>query len=218
VSRQAPRLPWTLARRLDRLARQAHAFHRLAHHPLCERYAGEVVRLGRPRAGGRRICRGCALLALGALAGALLGAAPGVSAGQGTLVAAADLAPLVAGWPGALAALALLAGLCAAGLAPRRGAARPKLLTRFVPMATAVALAVTGLRAGTPAGGALALGAAALVGGGVAFYRRRGPDRGPCQGCPQAPPGPRCDGLRPIARRERAFQRLAGRWIAAQGP
>jgi hypothetical protein len=196
VSRLSP----ALARRLDRLARTAHAFHRWAHHPVCERYAGEVVRLGRRT----RLCRGCTLLALGAAAGPALG------------LGLPTLPGLVAGWPAAIAALALLAALCAAGLARWRGVRLPKPLTRLLPMAAAVALAVAGLRATTPAGLALALGAAALVLGGVAFYRRRGPDRRACDACPQAPAGPRCDGLAPIARRERAFQRLAGRWIARE--
>ena len=193
------RLEPALARRLDRLARGAHAFHRWSHHPLCQRYAGEVVPLGRRT----RVCRGCALLSAGALGGLALGlGVPG-------------LAGLVAGWPAALGALLALAALCAAGLAPRHGAPLPKALTRLLPMGAAVALAVAGLRAATPAGLGLALGAAALVGGGAAYYRRRGPDRRACSGCPQVPAGPRCDGLRPIARRERAFQRLAGRLIAA---
>jgi hypothetical protein len=196
VSRLSP----ALAHRLDRLARRAHAFHRWSHHPLCAAYAGEVVRLGR-RA---RLCRGCTLLALGGAAGLALGLAwpapPGPSIG----------------WTEAGVALSVLALLCAAGLAHRRGAHRSKFLTRFVPMAAAVGCAAAGLRAGTLPGLVLALGAAGLVGAGVAHYRRRGPDRQACQGCPQGPPGPRCDGLRPLAHRERAFQRLAGRLIDAE--
>lgn len=63
------RIPAALAHRLDRLARGAHRFHRFAHHPLCEEYEGEVVRVGR-RA---RICRGCALVLIGLAAGTASG-------------------------------------------------------------------------------------------------------------------------------------------------
>src|ERR1700760_868287 len=58
-------LPTPTARLVDRLARRAHAFHRFAHHPLCDRYASELIPLGR-RA---RLCRGCACAAIGALLG-----------------------------------------------------------------------------------------------------------------------------------------------------
>jgi hypothetical protein len=61
------RIPRTLARRIDRLARRAHGFHRFAHHPLCDEYGGELVQLRRTR-----ICRGCALFAAGLLAGVVV--------------------------------------------------------------------------------------------------------------------------------------------------
>ena len=61
-----------VARRLDRLSRQVHAFHRFAHHPLCTEYAGEIVRIGR-RAHGHRICKGCAMVAIGLFVGAVIG-------------------------------------------------------------------------------------------------------------------------------------------------
>jgi hypothetical protein len=67
---KVPRLPLPLARRIDRLARRAHTFHRFAHHPLCEPYRGEVLRIGRRM----RLCKGCTLLAAGLLTGALAGA------------------------------------------------------------------------------------------------------------------------------------------------
>ncbi len=38
------RIPPAVARRVDRLALRAHAFHRWAHHPLCAWYAAEVIR------------------------------------------------------------------------------------------------------------------------------------------------------------------------------
>src|SRR5258706_14473890 len=54
--------------KLDRLSRGAHRFHRFAHHPLCDRYAGEVVRFGRVR-----LCRGCTFAVIGGLAGGVVG-------------------------------------------------------------------------------------------------------------------------------------------------
>src|SRR3990172_5780311 len=67
VKSSVSHVPPALARRLDRLARRAHAFHRFAHHPLCPAYASEVILLGRRT----RLSRGCALAAAGTAAGAL---------------------------------------------------------------------------------------------------------------------------------------------------
>jgi hypothetical protein len=192
------RIPPAVARRLDRLARHAHRFHRFAHHPLCEAYAGEVLRLG----GRTRLCRGCTLATLGALAGALLGL----------------LSPRLPPEP-LLLGPALLTGWAALALAPRGRRRNSKLLTRAGPGALAVFLVVAGLRAAAAAepGDWSGAGAAAVTGAlvalGLVAWRRRGPNRSPCDTCPQAPPGPRCDGLRPLARRERAFSRLAAHWI-----
>jgi hypothetical protein len=192
------RIPPPLARRIDRLARHAHRFHRFAHHPLCEAYAPELVRLGRRT----RLCRGCTFSALGALGGGLLAlAAPRL--GLGLL-----LGPMV------------LTGWAALALAPRGGRAASKLWTRAGPLALAGFLLVAGLRSAAGAepgdwsGAATALVTLLLVAGGALAWRRRGPDRTACVGCPQAPAGPACDGLRPLARRERAFSRLASHWIA----
>jgi hypothetical protein len=192
------RLPPALARRIDRLARHAHRFHRFSHHPSCDRYAGEVVRLGRRI----RLCRGCALTA----AGALLGGAAGLLAPPPAIAALLAGPPLLAAW-GVLA------------LAPRAGHPIPKLLTRAAPTALAGLLVAAGLRAALApgpqrwAGILAALGAAGVLALGLIGYRRRGPDRAACLDCPQAPPGPRCDGFRATVRRERAFSRLASRWI-----
>lgn len=65
----APEIPRPLARRIDRLARQAHAFHRHAHHPLCDPYRQEVLRVGRRL----RLCKGCAFLAVGFALGFAVG-------------------------------------------------------------------------------------------------------------------------------------------------
>jgi len=188
------RLPPGLARRIDHLARRAHAFHRFAHHPLCAAYRGEVLALGR-RA---RVCLGCSLLG----AGGALGLAAGL------------LLPLPS--PALLGAGAGLLLLLALGaVRPGRGGPGRKLHTRLLPMALAAALAVSGLRARGGAGLLAALLAAATFGAALLAYRRRGPDRSPCAACPERPAGPACSGFRPAVRRERAFARLSGRWIAA---
>ncbi|MGC4001002.1 MAG: hypothetical protein QM767_27495 [Anaeromyxobacter sp.] len=145
------RLPRPLARRLDRLARRAHAFHRWAHHPLCDRYAGEVFRAGRRT----RLCRGCTLAATGGAAGLALGAL--LPPAPGALLLAAAVALLV------------LAPLAVRGRAPgptgehapvrperSRGDAAaeskgesgkpPKLLIRFLPTLAAGALLGQALR------------------------------------------------------------------------
>jgi hypothetical protein len=186
------RLPPSLARRIDRLALRAHAFHRFAHHPLCQPYAAEVIRIGRRW----RVCRGCTFTGTGALSGGLAGwllPAPG---------------PLAMG-----ALAALLAAGAAWAVSRRAGHGRPKVLARLAPMALAAALLAWGLRAGGPAGLLASLLAATSVAGAAAFYRRRGPDRAACAGCPEAPASSACSGFRAIALRERAFARLAGRWI-----
>jgi len=187
------RVPPALARRIDRLARRAHAFHRLAHHPLCRAYEPEVIALGR-RA---RVCRGCTL------AGA--GAAAGIAAGL-----AAPVAPALM-----LAALAVFAAtaLLSARLPPP-GRRRSKVLTRLAPMALFGAVLSAGLSAATPVGLAAAAGTAAAAALATLVYRRRGPDRATCQTCPERALASSCSGYRPMARRERAFQRLTGRWIA----
>jgi len=193
------RLARGLGRRIDRLARRAHAFHRFAHHPLCAAYRGEVVRLGRRG----RVCLGCGLLGAGAALGLLAG-----------LLAPRPSAPQLA----AGAALLFLLALGSVRSDPSRPAR--KLLTRLAPMALATALLAAGLRAGDLPGLAAALFAAGAFAAALLAYRRRGPDRSPCAACPERPAGPACSGFREVMRRERAFARLAGRWIrrASAGP
>lgn len=89
---RAPRPPRAVLRRIDRLSRAAHRFHRFAHHPLCAAYEGEVYRLG-PRA---RVCRGCTLALVGGAAGlgAGLAARPSLLLGLGALAAGLLLLPL----------------------------------------------------------------------------------------------------------------------------
>ena len=181
-----PRLRRDVARAIDRLARRAHAFHRFAHHPLCARYASELIRLGRRE----RVCRGCAALGTGFLAGLSL---------------ALTLEPSARVVYGALAAGAAL------GVASLR-VRLPKLLGRFVPalgFALALASVVTDFRSYAWLTGACGFGV------GFFAYRRRGPSRTPCASCPERLVLAPCSGFAPIVRRERAFQRAARKLIDA---
>lgn len=170
-------------RRLDRLSRAAHRFHRFAHHPLCDRYAGEVVRIG----ARTRLCRGCTYAVIGGLGGGIAGL---VAGGSSRLAAAFSLA-------GTIVLLATLYG-------PRRS----KLLTRLIPAALFACAMTTGVLATSLPGIAIAAGAAACIGGLRLLYGRRGADRSPCTTCPEAGQSP-CSGFRAIVSRERAVQRVA---------
>lgn len=184
-----PALAPALARRLDRLAFRAHAFHRWAHHPLCREYEGEVFRFGHRL----RLCRGCTLAAAGAAAGLLAGA----------------LLPVLP--PAGLLGLGCLgAGAGALALARRR---IPKVATRALPAALPPGLLLQALRGHGRLAWSLALLAWAAAAAVVAAYRRRGPDRTPCATCPEATGPGVCRGFRDIRRRERAFARLAGTWL-----
>jgi hypothetical protein len=198
----APNLAPEVTRRIDRLARRAHLFHRFAHHPLCDAYAGEVVRLGRRS----RLCRGCTLAAAGGVLGVVAGLVVPVPA-PGTLAAVLGLAVL-ASW------LALRAPRLPVSAVPARRERRSKLLTRAGPLALALSAAVLGARARTLPGAGVALGALALLALAVAAYRRRGPDRSPCQACPERTRPAVCSGFRPMARREAAFSRAASRLLS----
>jgi len=180
-----------LARRIDRLARAAHAFHRYAHHPLCDEYRSEVVQLGRRT----RVCRGCLLVASGTVAG---------------LVAGAFLAR------GAVALIVI--GLLALIIARVTPGGRPsKWISRLVPAAALGAAAVGGLIGGSIVGLCVSALAILLYVGVAVGYRQRGPDRTPCRTCPERLLATPCRGVRPIVRRERAFQRVAGRMIESAG-
>ncbi|HEU4735084.1 MAG TPA: hypothetical protein VFT22_44640 [Kofleriaceae bacterium] len=175
-----PRLAPGQARRIDRLSRRAHRFHRFAHHPMCNRYAGEVIRVGRRV----RLCRGCTLAVAGGLAGGLAGLVIGASTGAAL---------------GAIAAATLL--LAPTVVSKRR---MPKPVTRLAPAALFALAVTTSIRAWQPLVGALAI---ALVGGLRVLYGRRGGDRTPCEACPERTMSP-CSGFAPIVRREQAFQRV----------
>ena len=180
-----PRIARSVARKIDRLSRAAHRFHRFAHHPLCERYAGEVIRLG-PRA---RLCRGCVYAGIGGA----LGIGLGLVATPTIAFAAAITATLV----------------IVATLYTRR---RSKVITRLVPAALFTLAIVAGVLAWSPIGLVAALVAATSVGGLRVLYGRRGADRTPCETCPERVLRP-CSGFRLIVSRERAFQRVAAQLI-----
>jgi hypothetical protein len=185
-----------LAARIDRLSRAAHRFHRFAHHPLCQQYAGEVVALGRRT----RVCRGCLCAVAGCVAGAF--------------ASVVFFAPPVA--------LLLVAALGVGGLAgalarPSPDRARtPKLVSRFLP-ALALGYALGRAVQLGPMGAALAGAGGFVLLGVVALYRRRGPDRSPCASCPERNQPRPCRGIAPIIHRERAFRRLAAQWLARAG-
>ena len=183
-----PKTPPALRRKLDRLARRAHAFHRFAHHPLCVEYAGERIQIGRIR-----LCRGCALLGLGLLSGL----AAGITLRPNLMAAVASLL------------LGVVIGLVSFRLRA------PKLLGRLLPGAALAFAGVQGLQLG-PVGWTVAAGAVTAFAAARLLYRRRGPHRGPCETCPDREKRPACRGFAPILRRERALQRLAGKLIAKE--
>ncbi len=196
------RISQPLARRIDRLARRAHRFHRYAHHPLCDAYAGELIALGRKP----RVCRGCASALVGACAGGVLGVAlPLGRLPPGAVIAVAA----------AIAITATAAVLLALG-ADGAGVVRPsKLATRLWPAAGWSFAASAAFALPLAHGAALfALDLACFAAAHVA-YRRRGPERSACARCPERDL-PVCSGFAPIVRRERALQRLASAWIARE--
>lgn len=188
------RIGRTVARRLDRLAFRAHAFHRWAHHPLCREYETEVIRLGRRL----RLCRGCTLAALGGLAGLVCGLTLPALPPRGLLL---------------LAALGTLMALLALG---RRRL--PKLLTRALPMGLLPFFVAQAARGGGLVPWLCAAYAGAITGAAFLAYRRRGPDRTPCTTCPEFTAVGTCRGFREIRTRERAFTRLASRWLYPRDP
>jgi hypothetical protein len=104
-----------------------------------------------------------------------------------------------------MGALAVAGPVLAASLRHRAS----KRVTRLLP-AWALGFALTG---GAPAAAAAILGGAAFV----LAYRRRGPDRTPCETCPQRKDETPCDGFKEIVAAERAFRRLSGRWLSQPG-
>jgi hypothetical protein len=195
------RIPTHVAARIDRLSRTAHRFHRFAHHPLCSEYGGELVRLGRRN----RVCRGCLFTGIGGLTGL------GVS-----FVARAPLAFLAILLVGGLAVLVTTVQRRSAERQSTEGERLPKVVSRLMP-ALVIAYALGGAVQSGVAGGALAALSIAPLVGVMVVYRRRGPDRTPCATCVERNRATPCRGVAPIVRRERAFRRLAGQWLARAG-
>jgi hypothetical protein len=119
-----PTIPRPLARQIDRLSRRAHAFHRYAHHPLCEPYRREVLRIGRRLF----LCKGCTYVTTGLVLGVVAGAIIRPPPAWGFAVLASSMAAGVASlrlrvpklvgraWPGVGIGLGLWAGWpCALG-------------------------------------------------------------------------------------------------------
>jgi hypothetical protein len=176
-----------LARRIDRLSRRAHRFHRFAHHPLCGAYVGEVIRYRRIR-----VCRGCAFAILGGLAGGATALATG-----GSLI-------------GSVIGSALGTGVLLATLWAKTRIA--KRWTRLVPAAAFAYAISSGVLTWQTGGYLLAVLAGALVATARVLYGRRGADRSACASCPERNLAP-CSGMAAIVSRERAFQRVAARWL-----
>jgi hypothetical protein len=178
------RLSAPIAREVDRLARGAHRRTAWAHHPLCERYGPETLRLGR-----HVVCKGCALVVLGAAVGFGAALCLRLRAEHAALACAILAAPSI---------LALVRRV-------------PKVVSRALP-GGALGL---GLGAAVAAPGAatilLGVGLVAALLVHRAVYRRRGPDRSPCATCPERASAPACAGFTPLLRRERAFRRAATR-------
>jgi len=164
-----------LAKEIDRLSRGAHAFHRFAHHPLCREYASEVFRFGRRV----RLCRGCSLAAIGALAGCgiALGTNPSWIVAAAAMAAALGLASARMRPAGKIATRLLPAGLLAFSIASGSWVALPGV--------SAVVLSVVLYRRRGPDRGPCALcpertrpepcrGFAAIVRRERAFERRAG--------------------------------------------
>lgn len=187
------RVPRATLRRTERLARHAHAFHRFAHHPLCEAYAGEVFRIGRAR-----VCKGCSL--------AMLGGVVGVAAAGIVRLMSAKVSMVVP-----LAALVLGVGCLLAARRWRSG----KLASRFVPaLLLSACVTLSALRFDV-IGAVIALTAVAIVPIVLWEHRKRGPWREPCRACAEGLDGDEvCSGFRRQLRREKAVMRLSARWIA----
>jgi hypothetical protein len=185
-----------LVRRIDRLAKRAHAFHRFAHHPLCDNYAGELIALR----GRSRVCRGCA--------SAWVGGVIGVSSALALRLPALAL--------GSSCAVVLCALLLAQATPWPAGKARPaKLWTRAVPAFLLGASVATCLRTASLGHICVAAGLLFLSRIVLARYRLRGPDRSPCSVCPERHKPAPCSGFRSIVRAERAFVRRSERLLYA---
>jgi hypothetical protein len=182
-----------LAHRIDRLARRAHAFHRFAHHPLCLRYEGEVIRVG-PRA---RMCRGCTLSLLGSAMGAVAGAFLGTPS-----VVVLGLA------------FAIALGAWSLGLAGLRAS---KIATRLVPLCGMTFSLSSAVHSRSPVALGIAAAGCASTLVFLMLYAKRGPNRSPCLSCPERTAPKTCSGFQRIVRREKAVMRKTAAMIRSEG-
>ena len=201
------RLEPTLAGRIDRLARRAHAFHRYAHHPLCNQYAAELISLR----GRARVCRGCSYALTGAIAGSMVGLidslpSAGSAVGAAGWIVAVELTRRASAQPSRDVRL----GLHHVKL---RRARASKFWTRGAPAFACSAALCACIRVHD----VVSLAALALLVATLAWalrrYRVRGPNRQACVACPEARASVPCSGYREIVRAERAFRRRAQRLI-----
>jgi hypothetical protein len=195
LNRVYPRVSRPLARRIDRLARGAHAFHRWAHHPLCGRYASEVFRFGRRT----RVCRGCSLALLGCLLGGLAGSLFGTP------------------WA-ALVSFTWSLGLVAWSMRRAPLDRASKIATRLLPACGLAFALFSVVHARSWASLCVAAASCAFTLAFVGFYKQRGPNRAPCVSCPERSGARACSGLRPIVRREKAVMRKTAAMIRTAPP
>lgn len=147
-----------------------------------------------------RVCRGCLLVALGGLVGL-----------TASFFVRVPPSALLASW----AAGALGLGYTVTRRSPAR-ARTPKIISRFFPTLVIAFAFGRAVQLG-PMGCAMAVASLLPLFSIVALYRRRGPDRRPCASCAERLQAAPCRGILPIVRRERAFRRLAGQWLAGVG-
>ena len=122
------------------------------------------------------------------------------------------LLPVPVSARGTLELLALLLILASPTLVFR--AWRPgKWFTRLLPSALSTFLVMHAVRRPELPGLIVALLVVALGILGMLCYRGHGPDRRICSVCPEFSSPTTCSGFAPIRRRERAFRRLAARWM-----
>jgi len=193
LNRVYPRVSSSLARRIDRLARGAHALHRWAHHPLCGRYESEVFRFGR-RA---RVCRGCSLALLGSVLGGLGGALFGIP------------------WA-ALVSVSCSLGLVGWSMRRARKDRASKIAARFLPACGLTFALFSFVHARSPASVGIAAAACAVALAFIGVYKQRGPNRAPCASCPERSDARTCSGFQPIVRREKALMRKTAAMIRTE--
>lgn len=168
---------------------------RFAHKPLCDRFHGDVLHVGR-----LNVCRGCTFLYAGLVAGI------------------AALATLRPDSTTVAAILAALAALCAIGSHPARHGRWPRPVRDALRFASGALPSLAGALfvAGAPLLGALAL--VGLAGLYVAYARARsGIKARACDGCPELGAECVCSGFRLQAAAMRAYDERCTAELGARG-